>query len=353
MRITRRRPKSKRHQARLPLTHLVIVSGIVCAAVYCLRWALLPFVLAGGVSLVGFRVAKWLEQHWRWPHLAAVVAVFVSFLILSAGLSYWIARTVTDDLSQALPRAPEHLHDLFRDLLGGERRLLLGKELSADQLADATTQHLQTLLSSHLLTIGAVLAATIPAVTLVIVLVFYFVHSGDKLAAGAIGLAPPERRAWLAQLISDIVPVLLDYIRGVFVVVALTAFLAWIWLSWILRLPHAVLLALLTGILELMPVIGPISAAVLVGIVAAGRGGLGALLLFGGYCAFLRLTIDQLVGPIVLGRAAKIHPVVVLFAFVVGGFFFGVLGLLLAVPVARCTAIVLDRYYRLRGATTK
>jgi predicted PurR-regulated permease PerM len=75
----------------------------------------------------------------------------------------------------------------------------------------------------------------------------------------------------------------------------------------------------------------------------------------------LRLSIDNLVGPLVLGKAARLHPVVVIMAFVCGAMLFGVVGLLLAVPVAVCIKLTLEHYYaepvapnrELPGATTE
>ena len=59
----------------------------------------------------------------------------------------------------------------------------------------------------------------------------------------------------------------------------------------------------------------------------------------------LPASIDQLVGPLVLGRAAKVHPVVIIFSFLAGAVLFGAIGLLLAVPVAASIKIVLSIYY--------
>ncbi len=59
----------------------------------------------------------------------------------------------------------------------------------------------------------------------------------------------------------------------------------------------------------------------------------------------LRLSIDQIVGPLVLGRAAQLHPVVIIFAFLTGAALFGIIGLLLAVPFAAAIKIVLMMYY--------
>ncbi|MGC2200740.1 MAG: AI-2E family transporter, partial [Stellaceae bacterium] len=69
-----------------------------------------------------------------------------------------------------------------------------------------------------------------------------------------------------------------------------------------------------------------------------------AVLLFG-FAIALRLSLDNVVGPLVLGEAARIHPVIVIISFVCGAILFGVVGLLLAVPIAVCVKIALEQYY--------
>ena len=88
----------------------------------------------------------------------------------------------------------------------------------------------------------------------------------------------------------------------------------------ILGINHAVFLALLTGILEIVPVIGPTSAAILAGLVSL-RTATGIINIFeyAAYATLLRLSIDQIVGPVVLGRAAHVHPVLIIFCFLAGG----------------------------------
>ena len=63
------------------------------------------------------------------------------------------------------------------------------------------------------------------------------------------------------------------------------------------------------------------------------------------YATVLRLSIDQLIGPLVLGRAARLHPTVVIFCFLAGGLLFGVAGVILAVPLALTIRVTLQALY--------
>jgi predicted PurR-regulated permease PerM len=87
------------------------------------------------------------------------------------------------------------------------------------------------------------------------------------------------------------------------------------------------------------------TSAALVGLLALERHGFWAVVAFAVYVTVFRLLIDRVVGPVVLGRAAQLHPTVVMFAFLAGGLFLGVAGVILAVPVAASVKVVLEHYY--------
>jgi len=121
---------------------------------------------------------------------------------------------------------------------------------------------------------------------------------------------------------------------------------AYIGLGVILGIHHALLLALLTGILETVPVVGPTSAAVIAGLISLRTAtGIGSILAYAAYATALRLSIDQLFGPIVLGRAAHVHPALIIFCFLAGGVVLGIPGVILAVPVALLVKSTLATLY--------
>jgi predicted PurR-regulated permease PerM len=132
---------------------------------------------------------------------------------------------------------------------------------------------------------------------------------------------------------------------GVAVVVTFTSAAAWIGFGLIFGLPHAVLLSLAAGLLEIVPALGPATSMALVGLSATQQHSAAAIVTLMLYAILLRLVIDNGVGPVVLGQSARLHPVAVMFAFVCGAALLGVVGLLLAVPTAACLVVVLDTYY--------
>ena len=151
---------------------------------------------------------------------------------------------------------------------------------------------------------------------LTIVLLFYFLVSGRQVAHGIFWIVPPHRRPLAARIWARLDPVLMHYFIGVIGVVIYATVAAYIGLGVILGIKHAVLLALLTGILETVPMVGPTAAAVLAGLVSLRTAnGIINIIEYAAYATALRLSIDQIVGPVVLGRAAHVHPVLIIFCF--------------------------------------
>jgi predicted PurR-regulated permease PerM len=136
------------------------------------------------------------------------------------------------------------------------------------------------------------------------------------------------------------------YFCGIFIVVAFTSALTWVCVGPIFHLPCPLALSVITGVLEIVPVIGPTTSMTLLSIVAIMHGGSAwDLAGFGVFCFGLRFGIDQIVGPVVLGRAVKMPPVVVILAFLAGGALLGPLGVLIAIPTVATAKILLDDYY--------
>jgi predicted PurR-regulated permease PerM len=322
---------------------LLVLVGLV---VYLLRFVLLPFTFAAALAYVAHPVQIWLQKKLRLHRVVAVVLTFCLVVCGILGISYWILSTVAQDFVGLVTRIPDILHRLIRESFG-ERIYLFGTETTADALTNRILTSLAQSLgtSQELLDVGTGAAEFVAGFFLTLVLLFYFLLSGPKLARGALWLAPPPDRAVLEMMGRQINPVLGRYIRGVFIVVAITTLISWIGIGVVLRLPHASILAVATGLLEMVPVLGPVSSVALVGVVAIEEGTVATVVGVAIFFIALRLAIDQLIGPLILGRSVMLHPTVIIFSFLAGAVLFGALGLLLAIPVASGIKIVLADLY--------
>jgi predicted PurR-regulated permease PerM len=317
------------------------------ALLYVVRLAVLPFLIAAAIAYAARPADAWLRRRVGLPRWAAALVTFAAIMAALGGFAYWSVDTIVVDLRSALNDAPQLLHKFFAELFGAEQITLFGRTLDAarisQQLLDALVGDLGAPDEIMLIAFGGFAAVT--GIVLIIVLIFYFLDAGPQLASGALWLVPPEYRAEVAEIAAKIDPLLQRYLLGLLVIVVVATILSWIAIHFALGLPFAPLLALLTGVLELVPVLGPMASASIVGLLALERHGFWAVVAFAAYVTVFRLLIDRVVGPVVLGRAARLHPVVVMFAFLAGGLLLGVIGVILAVPVAAVAKVVLEHYY--------
>jgi predicted PurR-regulated permease PerM len=233
-------------------------------------------------------------------------------------------------------------------MIGSGKISLLGQPMDAGQIATTVGNGLRNWFAqtSVLATVGAAVFGTMFGLILTLVLLFYFLLSGPSIGRGLLQLVPPRQRPLIMHIWTVLDPVLKRYFIGVLVVVAYAATAAYIGLGLVLGIPHAVLLALLTGVLEMIPVVGPGASAVIAGLVAVhSAAGIGAIIAYALYATALRISIDQLFGPLALGTAARLHPVLVIFCFLSGAFLFGVVGVIMAVPVALSVKVTLALLY--------
>ena len=327
---------------------VVIAVGIGLVLTYWLRYVLLPFVAAGALAYVARPLVHGLHRKFHWPRWLAALVPFAIFTALLGGIAYSVADRVIPQLTQMVNNTQALIEGFLQHIFtkfGIENTMVFGQKLTAQDTAKGLLDRLKTLASENaLVAIGGGFGLIMGAV-LTFVLFAFFLFTGPSLAAGMLWLVPPPYRARVQVLAAQIDPMLARYLRGIFVIVLYAGGVTWIVAGLVFHVSHAIFLAMAVGLLEVVPVIGPILSFVTFGLVAVQQMGIASIIGFGVFAILLRLTIDQVVGPIVLGRAAQIPAVVVMFAFLAGGAIYGILGVILAIPAAATVKIVLTNLY--------
>ena len=330
-------------------TRAIVIGAIVLAVfLYFIKLILLPFVLAGIVAYILTPVLDWTAKRSGLPRLLLAVATFlllfgvVALVCVLAGQKLLVeVRGIAGDLQGMI----EHF---TRQAIGDHPITLFGSTLDAHEIAEGAINRLRDWVgqTDQIGILTGYSLAFVMGAFLTTVLLFYFLVSGRKLASGIFWIVPPHRRPLVARIWTRLDPVLLRYFIGVLAVVVYATIAAYVGLGVILGIRHAVFLAPLTGVLEIVPVIGPTAAAILAGLVSLRTAtGIINILEFAAYATLLRLSIDQIVGPVVLGRAANVHPVLIIFCFLAGGIVLGIPGVILAVPVALAVKSTLATVY--------
>ncbi len=179
---------------------------------------------------------------------------------------------------------------------------------------------------------------------LVLVLVPLYLVSQPKAAVGWFArFFPPARRGEVWGVLSDVRGGLLRWLLGRLVSMAIIGALATIAL-YLLGVPGALFLGVLTGLLEFVPLVGPTIAAIpplLIGFTVSPLTALWVLLTYVG----IQQVESYLVEPLVMEKAVSLHPAAVVVVVTVGGAAFGILGTILAVPAAVAATILIEKLW--------
>jgi predicted PurR-regulated permease PerM len=327
---------------------IMIGAVVLTIFLYFIKLILLPFVLAGIIAYIFTPLLDWAAKRTQWPRLFFAVALFLLLLAVTVLVLVFAGQRLLVE-GQAIAADLQGLLENFtRQAMGNEPIHVFGSTLNAHDIAQGVLDRLRDW-SGRVDQLGLVTEyslAFLMGTFLTIVLLFYFLVSGRRVAHGLFWIVPPHRRPLVARIWARLDPVLLRYFIGVLAVMVYATVAAYVGLGVILDIQHAVFLALLTGILETVPVIGPTGAAILAGLVSLRTAtGIINIVEYAAYATALRLSIDQLVGPIVLGRAAHVHPVLIIFCFLAGGIILGIPGVILAVPAALVVKSTLATLY--------
>jgi putative heme transporter len=164
-----------------------------------------------------------------------------------------------------------------------------------------------------------------------LVALFFYLKDGRRMATWFVRLFPPRLRADVDELAGRVWFTLGAYFRGQLIVAAVDAFFIGLGLV-ILQVPLAIPLAILVFIGGLFPVVGAFTAGTLAVLIALADQGVGVALIVLGLNVAVQQAEGNLLEPLIVGRATKLHPLVVLVALTAGAVTFGILGAFLAVP---------------------
>jgi predicted PurR-regulated permease PerM len=178
---------------------------------------------------------------------------------------------------------------------------------------------------------------------LFLVATFYLLLDLDKVGPAVVNYLPRRWRRDLIPLFYQMENVLGNYIRGQVILIVIQTIASWVVLT-VFGVRYALILAIITGFVEIFPVIGPWTAGGIAVIVSLTQ----QTTLFDGNSAILAAAVaasyfvvrqleDIFIIPNLLGKIMEMHPLVVLFALTAGGYLAGILGVLIAVPI---TAVI-------------
>ncbi|QKE84110.1 AI-2E family transporter [Arthrobacter sp. NEB 688] len=290
---------------------------------------LVAFFLALALDpLVGRLSERWL------PRPLAVTAVFGGLLLVIAAIASLVLPTVVVQGSALAARTPEYVGDLLdarwaRDL---DRHYDVIDRLQGELVTKLTDQSFVEGLLGGLLGAGrAVLSGTFQVLT-VLVLTLYLLVSMPRVKTAAYALVPMSRRPRVVALSEEIMRRVGAYAGGQVLIASLNALLSYVMLR-IVGVPYPAVLAVTVGLLGLIPMVGATLGAAIVTLVAFFDEPQKALVVVVYYVVYQQVE-NYVIAPRVMQQTVSVPGTVTVVAALAGGALLGVLGALLAIPVA-------------------
>ncbi len=314
---------------------VAVAVAVVAVALAKLRVVVLPVVLALFLAAVLAPPAAFLRRR-RVPAALAALAVLLASLAVLGGVAALLAPRVVNEFGDIGASVEEGATTVTEWLLEGPLDLSRDDlDRWADRARDELGQRGGDIAGGALG--GAYLAIEIVAgLLLSLVVVFFFLKDGERMWPWVVGLFPPRARGRVDEVGRIAWITLGGYLRGVSIVAFVDALFIGLAL-WILGVPLVLPLALLTFVGGFFPIVGAFTAGAAAALVALVSEGVTTALLVVGAAVLVQQLEGNLLEPVIVGRAVKLHAVAVLLAVAAGAVIWGVVGAFLAVPLAAVT----------------
>ncbi len=286
----------------------------------------------------------------RMPRALAVLVVYVVGLGLIAFAIAYLAPTVARqafELSRAFPATLQSLERQAADPTSSSLLKHLPPEIRTFVLANLARAG--TIIGAFAAGLGlgalSILRGTVTFavdVLLTLTLTFFFVTDVERIRAGFMRLVPRKARSEVADFIDEADSVIAGFVRGQ-VILALIIGIASTLILVVMRVPYALLLGVMAGIASLIPILGEFIGGIpMFAVALVSAGPIRALIVLG---LFILVFEGQgrVLAPIIVGKSVGVSALVIFIAIVVGAETLGILGIVLAVPVAGIIRIALDR----------
>jgi predicted PurR-regulated permease PerM len=325
---------------------LTVLAAAMVGLLWLARDIIGPFVVAGVLAYAFSPVVSAVQSRTRLPRAAVIGLGYALFLAIFGSLAFIAAERVGKELTELSSGGHDVVSSAMHKLLG-DTVVIVGNTFSVDDLARQVREGFVGLFNtpSSAVQVAERAVAIGLQVILCLIITFYFLLDGGRFGRFALRFLDRERRADSLRLGHRIHVVLGRWLRGQLLLIALVACVLYVVLGPILHIRYALTLAVLSGFLEIIPLVGPIIAAALAGTVAFSTRGTDTTLVVLAVYVVVRQIEDQIVMPLVIGRAVHLHPVITIFAVLVGLSTWGILGGLLGVPVAAALNVTLHELY--------
>lgn len=341
-------------------TYITITSGTIVKTIFFLVAFYLLFLLRDLVLVVLTSVvlaaavepaARWFIKY-RIPRIPAVLIVYLIVLAALAGLISLFLPPLLSETNNFLSALPQYMSQITAwdpfastggsgSSVGIQTQAMQDSGLSAFSLRDVISdlQKAASGLQGGVVSIISSIFGGLFSFILIVVLSFYLAVQENGIDEFLRLVTPIKHRDYVADLWRRSQEKIGYWMQGQLLLIILIGVLTYLGLA-ILGVPYALLLALLAGLMELIPIFGPIIAAIPAVILALANGisflepGVAAAGAVGLFYVLIQQFENHLIYPLVVQKVVGVPPMLVIIGLIVGWNLAGFLGVILAVPVA-------------------
>lgn len=337
---------------------LLLALALFCWILFKLRTVFSPLLVGLAIAYVLNPVVTWFERALRVPRLRTVIVVFVLFtIVVGVGGGYVVSRAVfqVEQLARNLGDYTDSVGEWFGTLqqaFAGEAPAGEGPSPTTTQAADDEENWWQfagplvrehgiaaaRTLVNHTLTVMSTMVGLISLFVLIPLFTFFFLWRFNELVRSVHEHLPAAYRDHIVRIVVTIDDAVANFFRGRLIVCLIVGTLTAI--GWtVVGVPYGLLLGLLAGTLNLVPFMSllalpPALLLAYAGAAQAGAPWLWPVVLAMGVYALVQALESFVLSPMIEGKSSGLHPLAIVVAIMIGAQLAGLLGMLLAIPIA-------------------
>ena len=304
---------------------------------YELRVVWLILILALILAGTFHPLIKWIESRGL-RRIPALIVLFVAMSLIALLFVFLTVPPLVDQVSQLVQNAPLLRTRLIAML--GEHSLTLPL---ADIVQRANVDEMFGAVGGFVIGNSSLAARVVGYGATTLVLSFYLLADGDRAHAVIYGITPRTSHARLTRVLARLENIVGGYMRGQLITSAAIGVFAFVLLA-AMSVPDALTLALFAAVVDVLPFIGGFCVIVPAVLSALSRGVPTALIVLAALLVYMEFESRILV-PRVYGRVLRLSSTVVILALVAGGTLMGILGALLALPIAAGLIMILEEFH--------
>lgn len=331
----------------VPTILKVVLTIIIVTVLYQIVEVLVVLFLAIVVASAVDPLIVWLKK-WNIPRIGSATIIYVATFCFLAAFFYLLLPPLLDEASRFLTDFPKIQRNLLKSNISDA---LPFSSFIAENLVELSKSGVSLLkgIGGNFLSFSSQIFGGIASFILLIVISFYLSVQENGITRFLQAIVPLRYEAYVIEVWDRARLKLGIWLRSMFVLMAIVGTLVYLSLV-VIGIKFAFLLGVLSGLFELIPVVGPILAAVpaiILGLLQSPATGLMVLLVY----IVVQQIENHIFVPLIMQKTIGLNPIVVVVALLVGGSLGGVLGLLVAVPAATVIVEIVEDFDRRRRIT--